>query len=377
MTFAHLLLCQSLLAASLLAGGDELFTVSPADGNLRVIDPLTGSTQRVMPIFTALGVPAQACNGLALHPFTGQLWVLVRTTASSARRLATLDPATAIATEIGPTSDAFAGLAFRADGTLLAVTGDGATVPETLYTLNLTNATATLLATFGAGSDGEAIAFDPIDGFLYHASGFGVQNTDEVFERVDAFTGAATTITLSGFDYDELLGFTHWTGGNLLATDLNNNLVVVNTSGHVSLIAVLDHSAKGLVFLPSANTTPFRRSYGAGCAGSSGEIPLLWGTGSPGRGQGFTLELIMAPANGFGILAGGFGTGAVPLPSPQCQVQINPVGFSLAFFATAAGTRSFAITVPANLPPNDFYFQTGLLDSGAFLVANPLQIHVQ
>src|SRR5688572_13404416 len=103
------------LTVPLAAQGDELFTAAVSDGNLRVVDPLTATTVRTVPIALG-GVPAAQCNGLAVHPFTGQLWALVRT--SGPRVLATIDPATGVATPIGNTAFAFAGIAFRLDGTL-------------------------------------------------------------------------------------------------------------------------------------------------------------------------------------------------------------------------------------------------------------------
>ena len=373
-SLAGLAICL-LLAAPLLAGGDELFTVSPADGFLRVVDPLSGSTLRSTQIVTSTGPVVSGCNGLAVHPATGQLWALVRTIGST-RRLATIDPVTAVATVIGATADSFAGIAFRSDGVLFGVTGDGAVVPETLYQLDLNTAAATLVAALGNGNDGEAIAFDPLDGFLYHASGLGLPNVDEVFERVDPATGATAAVALAGFDYDEMLGMTCWVGGNLLGADLNGNLVVVNTSGHVRRLGVLDHNAKGLAFLPAANTTAFLRAYGTGCTTSTGEVPLLWGTGSPGPGQGFSIELRLAPTSSFGLLAAGVGQGTLPFPSPQCAVQIAPIGATISFFTSVNGDASFPFAVPAWLSPGDFYFQAGLLDGTSFAVSNPLQTHL-
>jgi hypothetical protein len=57
--------------------------------------------------------------------------------------------------------------------TLYGVTGDGGSAPETLYTLSQTDASRTFVRAFGNGDDGEAIAFNPDDGLLYHASGSG------------------------------------------------------------------------------------------------------------------------------------------------------------------------------------------------------------
>src|SRR5439155_12783760 len=96
---------------------------------------------------------------------------LLRLQGQSGRQLVKIDSGTGVATSIGNTGDNFAGLAFDSNGTLYGVTGDGATVPETLYTLSTSDASKTLVCTLGNGSDGEVIAFNPDDGLLYHASG--------------------------------------------------------------------------------------------------------------------------------------------------------------------------------------------------------------
>src|SRR5687767_11492479 len=113
-------LSTALLTVSVQAQGDRLYTVSSSDGMVRLVNPLTAVTVSQVQITSTSSVPAQQCNGLAVHPQSGQLYVLVRLT-GTARNLATLDPVTGIATVIGPTSDNFAGIAFRIDGTLFGV----------------------------------------------------------------------------------------------------------------------------------------------------------------------------------------------------------------------------------------------------------------
>lgn len=356
--------------------GDRLFTVSPADGMLRQVDPLTGATLSATQLTTSSG-SVTACNGLALDPLSGQLYALVRTTGSG-RQLATVDPATGVATSLGTTSDAFASIAFRIDGTLFGVTGDGANVPETLYTIDRNTAVSTQVMALGNGTDGEAIAFDPLDLSIYHASGIMVQNATEVFERIDAFTFAITPITLAGYDYDEVLGMTHWTGGNLLAADLNDDLVLIDTLGQVTRLGSLDHDAKGLAFVPAPATSAWFRPYGLGCATATNEFPLLVGSGVPARGNSISFEVRAAPASSFGLLALGFGTAAIPFPSVACQLQINPLTSSAITFSTdATGNASLGAVIPAGVSQGDYYFQAGLLQSSSFVVTNPLQVHVR
>ena len=70
--------------------------------------------------------------------------------------------------------------------TLWGVSGDGATTPESLFTINITDASITFQTTLGNGEDGEGIAYNPTDGLLYHTS--GDVDGEQYFETVDPNT---------------------------------------------------------------------------------------------------------------------------------------------------------------------------------------------
>ena len=108
------------------------------------------------------------------------------------------DPSTGVTTSIGDTGDRFTGLAFDSAGILYAVTGDGAGVLETLYTLGLADGSPTLVATLGSGNDGETIAFTPDDDLTYFASGEGVPNVNEIFGTFDPSSSIIDSITIRG-----------------------------------------------------------------------------------------------------------------------------------------------------------------------------------
>ena len=126
----------------------------------------------------------------------------------------TINPVTGVATSIGNTGDQFAALAFNSSGTLFAVVGDkknspgGGLPPETLFTLNTSNAAPTQVLVLARGNDGEAIGFNPNDGLIYHASGNdtggnGCAQFDplvcvEIFESVNPNTLAVTNVALVG-----------------------------------------------------------------------------------------------------------------------------------------------------------------------------------
>ncbi len=175
------------------ADGETMYGIqngfnTPTNNRLHTINPANGDILSSVQV-TLAGHEVRTSNALAAHPTTNQLWAVLRTRVSPAdptlNRLVTINRTTAVATLIGNLSANFAGLAFRANGTLIGVTGDGANPSETLFSINTTTAAATLLFALGNGDDGEAIAFHP-NGLLYHASGLGTGT--EFFESVNLDT---------------------------------------------------------------------------------------------------------------------------------------------------------------------------------------------
>jgi hypothetical protein len=243
-----------------------LYSVSPNDNLLRVVNPVNGATvaSASVPI-TLTGQSGFFVNGVARDPTTGKLWALIQLTAQTGRQLVTINPATGVATSIGNTLDRFAGLAFKSDGTLYGVTGDGAITPETLFTLSKTNGAANLVTPLGAGNSGEAIGFNPNDGRIYHASGNDTTGTGtplEVFESINPSTRVITNIPLSGAyvagtgNYLEVLALTHLSGSTLLLVDGDSvlsqppRLATITTAGLLAYVGTMDHPAKGLAFAP-------------------------------------------------------------------------------------------------------------------------------
>jgi hypothetical protein len=253
------LVCGVLLPGSALA--EPLFlSVSPRDAVLRTIDAANGTTVAASVTITLANPSPPPDNlvltgvpGLARHPQTDTLYALVRIQGRTNPDLVTLDEWTGVATSLGNTTQKFAGITFASDGTLYAVSGDGAIVPERLFTLNTTDASATLITDLGDGSDGETIAFNPDDGLIYHASGIGMPNQSqngEIFQTIDPDTLAVTDLTLSGFDYEELTALA-FSGGGFFAGDLGDSAVDmprffrVTTGGAVTFLGDMDHVSKG------------------------------------------------------------------------------------------------------------------------------------
>ena len=85
--------------------GVTLYSVDPVSANLRTIDDTTGATLTTTAMTSGFGAITGA-TGLATHPITGTLWALLRFAAGApVRRLATVDPATGITTDVGACND--------------------------------------------------------------------------------------------------------------------------------------------------------------------------------------------------------------------------------------------------------------------------------
>jgi len=268
------LLVLGMLGTVPAGAGDLLLSVSPGgpgaprvpDPFLRTVDSADGSTVPGATVAVTLaGEIVIGATGLARHPQTGTLFAMLKLEGTSFRRLVTLDEWTGVATSVGNTGNKFAGIAFASDGTLYAVTGDGGGVPESLFTLSTVDGSSSLIRELGAGSDGETLAFNPDDGFLYHASGIGTPNhpNGEQFETIDLDTLVTTNVPLSGFDYEELTSLT-FLDGDFFAGDLGNaafddpGFFHITTGGVVTFLGNMDHVSKGLVLAlePTPTATP-------------------------------------------------------------------------------------------------------------------------
>ncbi|WP_182867972.1 carboxypeptidase regulatory-like domain-containing protein [Rhodopirellula sp. JC639] len=257
--------------------GDQLYVINPADG--ATISSVT------------VNVPEEEVrwmNGIARDPTTGELWALASLRGREDQRdLIKIDPATGNSVVIGSTGDKFAAIAFDGSGTLYGVTGDGATTPETLYTLNKTDATPTVYMALGNGDGGETIAINPIDGLLYHGSG----RDDEILESIDLADRSLVNIPLQGESFDSFRGLSHFSEDQFLLSD-GYGLFQVSTSGEVSSLGTLDHWSKGFV-VNSASINRFDDaadvySFSLG----AGQVATM-GLSGP-SGAGFDLQLLDA-----------------------------------------------------------------------------------
>ncbi len=115
------------------------------------------------PLGPVNGISSQGFRGAALDPTSGTIYVAsIPSPFVGSFDLVSVDTATGNGTVIAPLSEAgVASLAFLSDGTLLAATGDGATNPERLWTVDKTSGVMAIRSGLGRGDDGEAIAAMP------------------------------------------------------------------------------------------------------------------------------------------------------------------------------------------------------------------------
>lgn len=104
--------------------------------------------------------------------------------------------------------------------------------------------------------------------------------------------------------------------------------------------------------------------YGAGCAGSNNQTPVLVQSGDTQSGLGGTIQLQIAnaPAGSAAALMFGLGSAFLPLPN-GCNLLVNPLS-TLIVFSNANGRAPYAFQVPPAVQAA-FNVQGAVLDVGA------------
>lgn len=203
-----------------------------ANGGIGAFDTTThaliynGSSHIISSGFNIIGF-----TGLTTHPHTGEIYAIYKVPSVSGRFLGKFNPLDGYMTEIGNLGDNFSSISFREDGQLFGVTGDGATVPETMYLIDHTNATKVLATAFGAGADGEIIAYNYDDNFFYHWSG----NGSVVFEKVMSVAPyTVTNIPIIGTTTGETFGAVYLGGNKFRTSNINSSFNHFFSNGQVT-----------------------------------------------------------------------------------------------------------------------------------------------
>jgi len=249
---------------------DEPALDTPAPGSLRgnlygvdaninlisEVDPATGEDIASAAVLLE-GEAVSGFNGIATDPTTAEIYAVARLDSRSQRLIIKVEPSTGEATLVGDTGEAIAGIAFDAEGTLYAITGDGGAPGSTLFTVDKsTGALTVFLGPLSANGSGEAIAFNSDDGRLYRFSGgtsIEAIDLDTLNVEVISLTGdTAPNGPPSGVVYDQDQGLflaIRWVSTGPLYYS-------VSPAGAVTTIASVSEPRKGFAFSSGTALSP-------------------------------------------------------------------------------------------------------------------------
>jgi hypothetical protein len=195
--------------------------------------------------FTITGI-----TGMAMDPTSAETYVILKVSGVSGRVLAKINLKTAVCSQVGNLGDNFSSITFDHTGQMYGATGNGATVPETLYLIDKLTGTKTLKYAMGNGADGEVICYNRYDGHLYHWSG----GSTIVFEKfpVTNVSYTPTNIPTSGSNTGETFGAMCLDTGKFMISNINSTFRRLSTSGFYSNnIASLPDDLRGIVLEPA------------------------------------------------------------------------------------------------------------------------------
>eukprot|EP01034_Spumella_vulgaris_P004017 gene4017-5134_t len=224
-----------------------VYGASPFQDSLWAVDTSAGwqVTRRLgptLPGFTITGI-----NGLALDPCGFQTYAILKVSGVSGRVLATINLQNAVCTQVGNLGDNFSAITFDRNGQLYGVTGDGATVPESFYSIDKTNGTATLLRALGNGADGEVICYNYGSNQFYHWSGNGTI----VYEKIDPLSPYTITGISSGTGFGETFGALYLSPNRFLISNIASSFRYQDTLNNYGPVLInLPDDLRGLVMLP-------------------------------------------------------------------------------------------------------------------------------
>ncbi len=175
-----LLLSFIFLVISITSGLTQVFyAVGPQGGDLYQIDRSTGTIINTASITSEQG-QIQGFVAMARENSSGSLWAVARI--SGNRHIGLLDLNESTFSALALLNDKISGIAFDESGVCYGITGDGATNPSVLYSINVATGELTeILNVSSIGSDGEAIAYNELDGLIYRYAGGQILQTIEPF----------------------------------------------------------------------------------------------------------------------------------------------------------------------------------------------------
>lgn len=218
---------------------DSLWTVS--DTSTMAV---TDSVQMTLPGYTITG-----SNGLTINQCSGAAYVSIKISGITGRMIASIDLTTGVTDTIVLVPDNIANIDLINDSIIAIVFGDGAVASEALGFVNVNDSTYTALGpSSGSGSDGESMAYCPDNNRLYRWSG---RDTDNTMDYYDVALPVGVDVPITGYDFDEIFGSTYIGGGKFLLTNLDQEFLLADTSGLITLLPQTTNAigyAKGLAF---------------------------------------------------------------------------------------------------------------------------------
>ncbi|MBK7432586.1 MAG: hypothetical protein IPI66_00985 [Chitinophagaceae bacterium] len=244
---------------------DSMWTINLANYTLiRYLGPTLSG-------FTITGI-----NALATNPLTGEHFAIVKVSGSAGRRLVKINVQTGVCTLIGNMGDNFSTLAFRTNGELYSITGNGSSPlpPETMYKIDTLTGLPTFYRTLGNGADGEVIAFNPDDNFFYHWSG----NSTVVWEKfaTDVDPILPLTSPLNG----EVFGALYAGGGQFWVSNISSEIRLWNIAGTAGPVLMnTPDDLRGLV-RESCSSSISPGGPTTFCSGNNVLLTVIGGTGN-------------------------------------------------------------------------------------------------
>ncbi|MCW3071282.1 MAG: hypothetical protein JWO44_1172 [Bacteroidetes bacterium] len=210
--------------------------------------------------------------GIARNPNSGSIFVVCKQTGVPGRILGKLDVSTSTVNVIGDMGDKFSSITFRGDS-LIGVTGNGAAIPESLFLVDTLTASATFMATLGAGTDGEVICYNPAHDLIYHWSG----NVTVEFESVLPYPPyTITPIVSSTTISNETFGAVYISADKFLCSNINYVFAYWSTTGAFNNMSdTTAQLARGMAFISCSRSVSGVSSF---CPGDSA---LLTASASP------------------------------------------------------------------------------------------------
>lgn len=202
---------------------------SPFQDSIWSIDTLTfDAVNRIAPSLS--GAVVTGATGMAFDPCGLQTYIILKLAGVSGRVLATIDLSTGNCAQIGNLGDNFSSIVFDRNGQLFGLTGDGANVPETFFSIDKTTAVTSQLKTLGNGADGEILSYDPVNDMFYHWSG----NNIVFYEKFPNTAPYPLTTIFTGATDGETFGALYLQPNQFLISNINTQFNYVDTVGNFS-----------------------------------------------------------------------------------------------------------------------------------------------